>query len=273
MFQRCLWLFLCSGIAVAQSAAPPPDAAEQARIVAAFRQYAAAFQMPDVAFDAAVTESTAPSGSQEWKKTFSVYTSRYVHAGREYWRPMRKNGQPVPRARWRPRRALYDDNPMRASNALTLLTSGGQDNAASTLLWDHWETVAGHRFAVFNYKIAQADSKLVLAMFKPGEARDEPAPANAKSIPYSGAIYVDPGTGAIWRYTELATDIPAGYKAFGLFGVCDYAEVTVGANQYLLPVDKEIITTYVGIGYRDEFKFGNYRKLDGRSSLALARKR
>jgi hypothetical protein len=245
-----LFLLAFRGATMAQTDVPP-GAAEQERILTLMRQYFASYRQPDVAWDQTITGFQGRAGSGKWHKEFTLYSTRIAKydEGREYWRPAGGNGKPLPHAKWH----------------ATMLNHAGfkpLEETRAAFVWDRWDTVRGHRVAVFDYKVSQRDS---------GWVYWKVSGTDSAIVPYSGYICVDPATGAIWRFSDVVTEIPARFPDRYVSGVEDYDQVTIGATQYLVRMTRTVTMIQRGEGgaVRDEWVYRNYQKFDAASSITF----
>lgn len=250
----CLLAF--RGAVTAQTEAPP-DAAEQEQILTLMRRYATSYRMPDVAYEQTIVSSEGRVGSNKWHTVGGSNSNRLAHDGREYWCCASisvggRTRKPPAHPKWK-NAGLFSFSQFEA-----LATK-------ATIVWDHWETLRAHRLAVFNYSVSLKDSEWGLdRAVKRGS--DWTLIKSGVYAPYSGSVYVDPATGAVWRITQVITEIPAPVKFIS--GVADYDEVMIGTRQYLLPVTSSTIIRR-DTDRRDEWFFRNYHKFDADSSITF----
>jgi len=214
--------------------------------------------MPDVAYDQTITSFEAPAGSNKWHVKGGSDSHRMAHGGREYWCcgaiRVGTRTRKTPAAKWR-EVGYYSFDRFEA-----LATK-------ATIAWDRWETLWGRRFAVFHYSVSQPDSNWGMDSARQ-QGSDWTFIISGVYVPYSGSVYVDPATGAIWRITALVTEIPARFKFRYISTIDNYGPVTIGTTQYLLPM------TYSSMYRRDtdwrhERVFSNYHKFDADSSITF----
>jgi hypothetical protein len=242
-----LCLVVVGAAAIAETDAPP-DGAEQQRILAAMRQYVASYgyQLPDVTYESTITDFEGRAASDKWHKQGTIYSNRIRHHGYEYFRLADKNGKPFRHAKWKPTGGRF--------NCADVFEALGR----ATLVWNRWDTLRDHRLAVFDYTVSQQDSKWTVV---------EPPTASAV-VPYVGSVYVDPATGAIWRLTNVITEIPARFKGRYLSSVYDSDLVTSGTTQYLFFIaHTEIVRREGAADRRVEWVYRNYHKFEVDSSI------
>jgi hypothetical protein len=261
-----------SGLAAAQ-----PDAAEQARILKLLRQYAAAYTLPDVAFDQILTHFRAPVASEYWKQTFTSETKWIAHGGHVYgccWE--RHKGKwviaAVPRAGgrqyWKEAWYIPGDRVF------------PWDETKAAISWNRWDTAPNHRVAVFDYCVAKEDSHSIATGFPkmariPHSSEGIPYSGPVTDIPYSvdvsycGEIWVDPETGGVWRLSSVVAEYSARFKTRRMSSVTEYDSVMLGAATYLLPVAHTVVMDTRTERLRPEWVYRNYRKFEADSSITF----
>ena len=88
-------------------------------------------------------------------------------------------------------------------------------------------------------------------------------------MPYTGSVYADPETGAVWRITDAATDIPAKLLTRAISTTIDYDEIPVGDKKYLLPVEAVVSLLLENKKVRNELEFHDYRKFEADSAITF----
>jgi hypothetical protein len=250
------------GIGAAQDDAPP-DTAGQERILSLMRDYAASYRIPDVTFDRAVTISRRRGPSETWREVFQGENRRIAHDGREYLCCRNgKDRKPIPN-QWVPPWSVPGSGEF------------PWDGSKATVTWVRWDVVRGHRVAVFDYSVSAQDSHWILPNFR----NDAVVPRSdgvkfsgpvtdfrgSAVLPYSGNVWVDPSTGAIWRTSTVTGEPPARSRIRSSSGTTDYDLLTLGTTQHLLRVAN---VTVVGTD-RVETLFRNYRKFEADSSITF----
>src|SRR5260370_11808654 len=92
----------------------------------------------------------------------------------------------------------------------------GESNAS--FAWSRWESVHGKSLAVFDYSVDQQHSTLSLSLSDLAKA----------IVPYHGTIYADPSTGAVWRISDTADEIPRQLRTSSISTTIDYDEIAIG---------------------------------------------
>jgi hypothetical protein len=276
LFPRRLLTILCCSLYAVGVAAAQPDAAEQAQILKQMRQYAAAYKLPDVAFDQILTHFRAPLGSENWKQEWVRETKWIAHGGHFYgccWG--RKKGKWVIALPRTGARQYWKESWYIPGNGVF-----PWDGAKAAITWNRWDTARNHRLAVFDYCVSKEDSHYLATGF-PKMARVPHSPEGipfsgpvtdipySVNVPYSGEIWVDPESGGVWRLTDVATEFPARLKGRRASSATEYDSVTLGAATYLLPVAHTVVLDTVTERLRPEYAYRNYRKFEADSSITF----
>ncbi|MGH9695203.1 MAG: hypothetical protein ACRD5Z_13725, partial [Bryobacteraceae bacterium] len=166
---------------------------------------------------------------------------------------------------------LVNDKPIKPSSRhwrTPLVTEGefgtllervlGPDNDAS-FTWSRWQTLRNKRAAVFDYTVDKAHSSLSLSLSGYVKA----------TVPYTGSVYADPETGAIWRITDSATEIPPELQTVSISTTIDYAQAAIGDAQYLLPLEAIVAMRTDRNQIRNEIQFQQYRKFEADSNITF----
>ncbi len=123
--------------------------------------------------------------------------------------------------------------------------------------WDHWGTLRGKRMAVFNYFIDSGHSNYSIDYQR--EQRIITA--------YKGLIYADEYTGAIFRITFVAVDIPRSFPVNEASEILDYDDVDIGGQQYICPLKADMRMRAGRQRTKNEIEFRLYRKFGTESTI------
>jgi len=126
--------------------------------------------------------------------------------------------------------------------------------------WKGWDTVRGQRVAVFAFVIDAEHSTMTLRLSDLAKA----------TVAYYGTVYGDPDSGAIWRVTDGATQLPKELRTKSISTTIDYGQISIGEKSYLLPVQATISMTTDSNNVRNELEFRNYRKFETDSVIKFA---
>jgi hypothetical protein len=179
----------------AQDVDAVPSSAEQNPMLDKMHEYAQHYEsnLPNFVCIQRNTQLEAGKKSDRWKKG-DVLTSRLTfNDGKEERKLELVNGKQLQQVRRRWRTPLVSEGEFGVLLSRVL----GSDSEA-VFRWNRWDSFRGRRVAVFDYSIDKAHSTLSLQLSNLVKA----------TIPYHGSVYADPNTGAVWRITDTATDIP-----------------------------------------------------------------
>jgi hypothetical protein len=227
----------------------PPDPAEQDRLLAAMHQYADHYisSLPNFICTQVTRQLEAGKKSDRWHKGDTLTTTLMFTRGREQRKLTLVNGKPVEPGpkRWH--------TPLITEGEFAILLSrvlGAESQAYFT--WGRWETLRGKRLAVFDYSVDKRHSTLTLSLSDLAKA----------TVAYSGSVWGDPATGAVWRITDAATDIPPALLTRAISTAIDYGEVLIGEKKYLLPIEASASLLLQNKKVRNEMEFQGYRKFE-----------
>ena len=233
-----------------------PDAAEQDRLLALMHEYAAQYvsSLPNFICVQETRQLEAGKKSNRWHKGDTLTSTLAFNKGRELRTLDLVNGRQIEAGsrRWR--------TPLVTEGEFGILLSrvlGPKSEAFFT--WSRWETVRGKRLAVFDFSVDKENSTLSLNLSDLVKA----------VVAYHGSLYADPATGAVWRITDTASDIPPALLTREISTTIDYDEVSIGTNKYLLPVEAIVSLLLENKKVRNEMEFRNYRKFEADSSIVF----
>jgi len=257
VFQRRVRVFLFTlSLAVAVRAQPAPSPAEQDKLLESMHDYAARYvsSLPNFLCAQVTRQLEAGLKSNRWHKGDTLVSKLSFNQGREQRVLDSVNGKPVHpgQNRWRA--------PLQTEGEFGLLLSrvlGPESEAWFT--WSRWETVRGKNLAVFDFSVDKQHSTLSLTLSETVKA----------IVPYHGSVYADPATGAIWRISDAATEIPASLLTREISTTIDYAEIMIADKQYLLPVEATVSLLLENRRVRNEMVFQGYRKFEADSAITF----
>lgn len=253
-----LLLFSAPALSRAQSApsAAPPDPAAQDQILDAMHRYAAQYvsNLPNFLCAQITRQFDAGRKSNRWHKGDTLISKLSFNQGREERTLDSVNGKPVDSAKARRRAPLSTEGEF----GILLSRVLGPDSEA-WFTWSRWETIRGKRLAVFDFTVDKQHSTLSLSLSDLAKA----------TVPYRGSICADPTTGAVWRISDTAFDIPPRLLTREISRTIDYDEISIGDRKYLLPVQATVSALLETRKIRNEMEFQNYRKFEADSSVTF----
>jgi hypothetical protein len=250
-------LGLLAGFAARAAQDAPPDTAEQERLLNAMRGYAEQYieNLPNFICEQVTRQYQAGRKPNRWHAG-DVLTSKLLFSeGQEQRSLERVNDRPIrPGARpWR--------MPLQTEGEFGILLANIFSTASeAAFAWKGWEVVRGRRLAVFDFSIDVEHSTLILN-------RSDLAKA---TVAFHGTVYGDPETGAIWRITDAASDLPKEVQTRSISTAIDYHQVAIGEKSYLLPVQASIWVATEANNIRNDLEFRNYRKFETDSVIKFA---
>ena len=254
-----LLIFLPPTPAPAQSAAAPdapPDPAAQDQILDAMHHYAAQYvsNLPNFLCSQVTRQFDAGKKSNRWHKGDTLVAKLSFNQGREERTLDSVNGKPVDSAKTRRRPPLSTEGEF----GILLSRVLGPDSEA-WFTWNRWETLRGKHLAVFDFTVDKQHSTLRLSLSDLAQA----------IVPYRGSIYADPATGAVWRISDTAAEIPPQLLTREISTTIDYDEIPIGDKKYLLPVQATVSVLLETKKIRNEMEFQDYRKFEADSAVTF----
>ena len=127
------------------------------------------------------------------------------------------------------------------------------------ILYHIYQALNSGSVQVFKYHVAKENSKLFL---RAGDNQVIP-------VGYHGMIYIDGATGEVRRITQISEDVPTHYPIYQTLISTDYDHVSIGGQQYLLPIGAQIVLrrSHKGklelnqIGFSDFHRFRSTAKI------------
>jgi hypothetical protein len=82
-------------------------------------------------------------------------------------------------------------------------------------------------------------------------------------------VYVDSATGDVRRITQIADDVPKHYPIYQTLISADYDYVSIGGQQYLLPIGAEIVLrrSHKGSLELNQIRFGDFHRFRSTSRI------
>jgi hypothetical protein len=238
----------------AQDLGTAPGSVEQNQVLDKMRQYADGYVsgLPNFVCMQQNTQLEAGKKSNRWKKG-DVLTSRLTfNQGQEHRKLELVNGRQLHEVKRRWRTPLVTEGEFGVLLSRVL----GPDTEA-VFAWNRWDSFRGRRVAVFDYNIDKEHSTLSLRLSDLAKA----------TIPYHGSVYAEPGTGAVWRITDTATEIPRSLQTEEISTEIDFDQIAIGGATYLLPAEAVVSVLLPRSKVRNELTFRDYRKFEAQSDI------
>ena len=164
------------------------------------------------------------------------------------------NGKPLDqvRKRWR--------TPLQSEGEFGILLGEVLGKSSQAYFqWSRWETVHDVRLAVFTFNVDKEHSTLRLNLSDLAHA----------VVPYSGSIFADPQTGAVWRIVDEVSDIPPVLQTRVISTTIEYSQIAFEGKNYLLPLAASVSMLTRNERIRNDIEFANYRKFEASSSITF----
>jgi hypothetical protein len=254
--QRLGILLFAASFAVSANGQPAPTSSEQDQLLESMHRYAEQYvaNLPNFLCVQVTRQLEAGLKSEHWHKGDTLVYKLSFNRGSERRSLDLVNGKPADptKRHWR--------TPLVTEGEFGLLLSrvlgpGGE----AWFTWRGWETLRGKRVAVFDYSVDKQHSTLSLSLSDLAKA----------IVPYRGSVFADPATGAVWRITDDASEIPLALMTREISTTIDYDEMPIGDKTYLLPVEALVSLLLQRTKVRNEIEFHDYRKFEADSSITF----
>jgi hypothetical protein len=230
----------------------PPEAESSALLEKARAATLAASEaMPDFIVKQLVTRSMALGKTQNWRVLdhLSYAVSYRASAGEEY-KLLAINGQ-IPGDGVVSREQLGGSTSAGEFVSMLAKTFSAESQAQFRAI--DTDTLRGRRTIVYEYEVKKQFSTLHLK-----------AENRAVTAGYRGRVWIDRENNRVLRLEEITTDAPEDFPIADAQWLIDYDWVTIAEQQYLLPVQSDVIasirTPQQAYQNRNEIRFRNYQK-------------
>lgn len=217
MTKGCL---LCILLAAAHLQAQTPDTAEQARALAALKDYALNYtvRLPDFV----CTQITQRAFLQNVRSPLPPKTDNIeeevTYAGqKESYVVTRLNGKPVQGIAHEQVGGIVSSGEFGS-----LLKNTFDPNSGAQFRWERSTTRAGRKLYVFSFRVPQAGGYGLVESKR------------TIRVPYKGSVYSDAQTGAVMRI-EMQGEIPDNSEYKRLELALDYKPAQVAGREFILP--------------------------------------
>ncbi|MGA7414203.1 MAG: hypothetical protein WBW33_27275 [Bryobacteraceae bacterium] len=124
--------------------------------------------------------------------------------------------------------------------------------------WLGWDQIQGHKVAIFAYRVPLSQTSLRIQ-----------GNQTAAMVAFHGLISALPDTGAVYRITSEAEDIPREMAFQRMGSDMEYGPVVINGQGYLLPV-KTILSSAAGASlFRNQSDFRDYQKFGSDSTITF----
>ena len=245
---------LPSPIAAQDQNLAAPDQDEQAKILGRVKDYAEQYvsSLPDFICDQVIEQSEAGKNGKHWRRGDTLVSKLVYSEEREHRTLETINGKAVGAGTRRLHAPLVTEGEFGI-----LLSNIVSSSSEAKFQWIGWEAPNGKQLANFSYAIDKEHSTLKLSLSYFAHA----------VLAYRGTITTDPKTGAVWRITNSADDIPSEVRTKSISTQIDYAMTVIGGAKYLLPAHASVSSITNSNNLRNDMRFENYRKFTANSTL------
>jgi hypothetical protein len=236
---------------------PPPDAAEQKKILADLTEYAHNYtkNLPDFICTQVTFQRVDPKGGQAWNLTGTVQEHLTYVEGHEDYKVVMVNNRP-------------------ASNLSHLQVGGNKSEGefGSMLFeifdpeshtefeWARWTTWHSRSTYVFSFRVPEEYSKYTI--------KDEQS--GRSTVPgYHGLVYADRDTGMVMRITMDCDDIPRDFPIHDVSEILDYDFQKIGVREYVLPLKAELRSHNGRTAAFNQIEFRLYKKYSADASITF----
>jgi hypothetical protein len=226
---------------------PPPSQAEQSKALGAAREYALGYSknLPNYLCTQVTRRYVDPTGTEYWRPE-DVLTARLTYfEQKETYKLVLKNNQ-----------AVTGDVPYQSVGGSistgefgSMMKEMFSPEAEAEFHWERWGKLHGRIAHVFNYRVAQENSKWHVTY----EKTDDIVPG------YHGLVYVDRDTAMVLRIVFEA-ELPPTFPIQQVTDTLDYDQVPIGSSQYMLPLKAVLRMRQGKFLVKNEVEFRLYRK-------------
>jgi hypothetical protein len=234
---------------------PPPDVVSQDQLLSAARQYAGRYMasLPSFVCTQTTDQYEAGKKGKRWHKGDKLTEQLVWDQGREQRTLQLVNNHPASRQSfWR--------SPLVSEGEFgNLLDSVLGMSSRASFAWRGRETTQDKPVGVFEYRVEHEHSPMRLNL---GSIQ--------ATIAFHGLIYIDEASGAIWRITNEAADLPPQLQTRSVWRSVDYGEVFIGPDRYVLPIRATVLLDTGQNRLKNELRFEAYRKFGADSHITFA---
>jgi hypothetical protein len=133
-------------------------------------------------------------------------------------------------------------------------------SAKPEISWFENDVLGDGTVLVFKYRVAKEHSNLVLRA----------SAMQVVLVGYHGMVYIDSATGEVRRITQIADEVPKRYPIYETLVSTDYDYVSIGGQQYLLPIGAQIIVrerSHKGRLELNEIRFRDFHRFRSTSRI------
>lgn len=234
---------------------PPPDSMEQARVLAAVREYALEYSksLPNFICTQVTRRYVDPAGLEFWQAQDVVTAKLSYFEQKEDYKVVLVNNR-------------YVDTSMDRIGGATSTGEFGSmlreifDPATrASFEWERWATLRGRRMHVYTYRVPQETSRWTIHYERTASVR----PA------YSGLIYVDRENQVIMRITLEAQDLPFSFPVQQAQTTLDYEFQKIAGGEYVLPLKAGMRMRSGKMLVKNDVEFRMYNRFGAEATITF----
>ncbi len=187
----------------------------------------------------------------DWKYKDRMEVELLFTGGKEDYRNVRHNGKPLKKG------SPEDSGQWSTGEFGSLLAALFHPETNAKFKFRSDSTAAGTAAKIYDYVVPKATSHWEVRMGFPIKPS------------YSGAVWIDPGSGKVLRVEMGTKALPSNYPVDKVEEIVDYDWVTIGGTRYLMPVKSDNLACQSGTFdcTKNELEFKNYRKFAVESNV------
>jgi hypothetical protein len=233
---------------------PPPDPAEQRRILAEVTRNALDYtkSLPNFITTQITRRFVAPPGTERWQMEDTIQEQLSYVDGAENYKVVLVNNLPVTNVTHRQLGGAVS-----SGEFATMLYQIFKPETQTEIDWTRWATLRGRRMHVFSFRVRQARSEYSI--------HDQ---TSGQSIiaGYRGLIYADAETLMVMRVKmdcEGLQNFPINRVGLEL----DYDTIEISEQRFVLPLRFSLISGSNQYASKNESEFRRYQKFGAEASI------
>ncbi len=234
---------------------PPPDAAEQERVLTTAREYALDYskKLPNFICTQVTRRFEDPTGLEFWQGQDTVVEKLSFFEQKEDYKLLFVNNRAFTGTRER------IGGTVTRGEFGTRLKEVFDPKSEATFEWERWATLRGKRMHVFHYRIRQERSEYTVRY---GDNTTVPG--------YEGLVYIDRETMAVMRITQDVKEMPVGFAIQGILAILDYDFTKVAEQEFVLPLKASTVARMGKHLFKNDVEFRNYNRFGAEATITFA---
>jgi hypothetical protein len=233
---------------------PPPDSAEQARVLQAAREYAGDYsrKLPNFICTQVTRRYEDPAGLEFWQLQDTVVEKLSFFEQKEDYKLLFVNNKAFTGTREK------IGGTVTRGEFGTRLKEIFDTDSDGRFEWERWATLRGKRMHVFRYSIPLERSHYSVQY---GPSVTVPG--------YGGLIYIDLESLAVMRITQEVNTMPAGFPINSILAILDYDFTKVADNTFVLPLKASTIARMSRQLFKNDVEFRNYNRFGAEATITF----